>query len=106
MLSTYLLFLTFKIVGTLACAVYCWKISRLKMAPTFSYMLFCSAFILRFFTQIEAFAFTRDILGLWSNYNFWIIILNQFIEVLIIGAFLIGFSRKFHFTKASLGNLK
>lgn len=96
MLSMYLLLLTFKVVATVTCAVYCWRIARLNLTPTFTYMLFCAAFGLRFVTQMRAALYTREIVAVWSGYSVPQIVTSQAFETVIVGCFLIGFLRQFH----------
>lgn len=96
MLSIYLLLFTFKVVATVTCAVCCYRIARLNLTPTFTYMLFCVAFSLRVYTQIRSAFYTREILRLWQGYSATVIIQRQFIETVIIACFLIGILRHYY----------
>lgn len=96
MLSIYLLFFTFKVVATLMCAVYCYRIARLDLTPTFTYMLFVTAFVLRLLTQVRAAFYTREIVALWDGYGPTQLLVNQAVEVVIVACFLIGILRKYH----------
>lgn len=96
MLSIYLLLFTFKVVATLMCAVYSFRIARLNLTPTFTYMLFFTAFALRLVTQIRAAFYTKEIVALWEGYSPARIIQGQFLEVVIVACFLIGILRRYH----------
>lgn len=100
-LSAYLLLLTFKMTATVACAVYCFKIASFRITPTFTWILFCVAFMLRFFTQLQAIVYTNNILGIYSQFSTALIIVNQVIEVIIISSFLIGIFRTYYGLKSS-----
>lgn len=100
-LAFYLLLLTFKMTATLSCAVYCVRISRIKLVPTFTWMLFATGFFLRFLTQFQGFIYTNNILGIWQGFNIWLVILNQAIEVVIVACFLIGFARTYYAIQSS-----
>lgn len=103
MLSVYLLFFTFKVVATLACVVYCYRIARLNLTPTFTYMLFCVAFALRVVTQIRAAFYTMEIVAIWRGHAVAHIISSQAIETAIIACFLIGFARTYYGCTSLLG---
>lgn len=96
MLSVYLLLLTFKVTATVMCAVYCWRIARLNMTPTFTYMLFFTAFSIRVGTQIYAAFFYKDIVAVWVGTSVFRIIVSQIAETVIVGCFLIGYARKYY----------
>lgn len=100
-LAAYLLLLTFKVTATLACAVYCIRISKVKHVPTTTWLLFGMGFLMRFITQFQGFLYTKSILGIYAGYNFWLILANQLVEVAIISCFLIGLSRIYYGMKAS-----
>lgn len=93
-LSVYIFLLAFKIISTLLCAVFCWKIAHLKYTPTLTYMLFFSAFSLRVGTQLLGVFYTQDILGFLKDYDIKLVISTQGIEVLITTLFLVGILRK------------
>lgn len=96
MLSVYLLLFTFKVVATATCAVYCYRISRLNLTPTFTYMLFCTAFVLRVVTQMRTAFYTSDIVAIWVGMAVKHIIWTQTFETVIVGCFLIGFVRTYY----------
>lgn len=96
MLSIYLLLFTFKVAATLMCAVYCFRIARLNLTPTCTYILFSTAFSLRVVTQIRAAFYTKDVVAIWSGMAVERIIWNQTFETMIIGCFLIGFARTYY----------
>lgn len=96
MLSVYLLLFTFKVVASVMCALYCYRIGRLNLTPTCTYMLFFTAFCLRVVTQIRAAFYTRDIVAIWVGIAVRQIIVSQALEAAIIACFLIGFARTYY----------
>jgi len=99
-LPTYLILLTFNITATLACAVYCFKIARFKITPTFTYMSYSIGFCLRLFTQLQYIIFVAPNQGLSDGLGTFLIVM-QIIEVAIIMAFLLGISRTYYMIKRS-----
>lgn len=99
-LPFYLILLTFNIAATLACAVYCFKIAKFKITPTFTWMSFFTAFCLRFFTQIQYIVFVGSGTASEAGMCAFLLII-QSIESSIVAAFLIGISRTYYIIKRS-----
>ena len=94
--SLYVFLLTFKMIVTIMATVFAFRIARLKMTQTYTWVLFGTAFFLRFLTQLMSLYFARDILGVYKNYELSLVIFTQAIEVAIVTLLLIAVLRSYY----------
>lgn len=106
MFSIYLFLLTYKILGTAVCSFFSFKIARLNMTPTVTYSLFGLGFTLRLVLYFIGIFYTNNIYGFLGNFPLWLVMLTQFMEVLMVTAFVAGFGKKYGYLTRRLPKKK
>lgn len=87
----------YKIAGTALCAWFCWKISKMRMTPTYTYVMFFWAFTLMLISQFVGILYTKDIYGFLTHFPSPLVVFTQLLQVLIVGSFVRGFSIKYRY---------
>lgn len=93
MLPLYVFFLTFQIIGTIMCAVLCYKIAYLRLTPTLTWLLFFFAFVIRFITQINSIFYIHDIIKFVDQYNMSLTVISQILSASFITLLLVAILR-------------
>jgi hypothetical protein len=106
MFSMYLFLLSYKIIGTAICAFLSFRIANLRMTPTLTYTLFAVGFSIRLILYVIGIFYTSSIYGFLGSFPEWLVILTQFLESLMVTAFVIGFAKKYGYLTRRLPKRK
>lgn len=99
MFTIYLILLAVKMTATLGASLTSFLVSRKRIAPTGTYVLFSVAFLLAFCNQILTILKTGSLIDVVSN-NPHGEVLTQFMAALYFMLFFIGYIRKLAALKA------
>lgn len=100
MRTLYLLLFSYKMTAIAVCAIYSYKIARLRVTRTFTYGLLCAAFLMRFVALTWGIFYSQTILIAFSGVSLTEIVIGNIMDVAGSACFLTFMLRQYYdFTK-------
>lgn len=93
MLSFYIFLLAFRFIATIGLVTFSFKIARMRLTPTLTWMLITIGFTLSLIRLVETTFFVTDIAKILDGFNKVQVVADQITATVTIGLFFTGVTR-------------
>lgn len=88
-------FIILKIALSVSCAVFSYKIARMNMTPTFTYMLYFVSYLTYFTTQVHTFSYANNVSDFMESLSKMSVLKSQIVWIVFFTLQLVALYRTY-----------